>query len=90
MHQHEGLVHFMLRRQARSGAPYGDLLQEGRFALWQAILHFDPHRGVTFSTYGGVAIRNRIWRAVKLANRPQGGLPPPALANPLEVAEESI
>lgn len=88
--QHEGLVHFILRQQARGDVPYEDLLQEGRVALWQAILHFDPHRGVTFSTYAGVAIRNRIWRAVKQANRPQGRPSPPVLANPLEIAEESI
>lgn len=88
--QHEGLVHFILRQQARGGVPYEDLLQEGRIGLWQAILHFDPRRGVTFSTYAGVAIRNRIWRAVKQVNRPQGRLSPPALANPLEIAEENI
>jgi RNA polymerase sigma factor (sigma-70 family) len=90
IHQHEGLVHFILRQQARGDVPYEDLLQEGRIALWQAILHFDPHRGVAFSTYAGVAIRNQIWRAVKQAHRPQGRLSPPALANPLEIAEENI
>jgi len=88
--QHEGLIHVVLRRQSRGGVPYEDLLQEGRIALWQAILHFDPRRGVTFSTYAGVAIRNRIWRAVKRANRPQGRLSPPTLANPLEIAEERL
>ena len=58
--QHEGLVHVVLRRQARGGVAYEDLLQEGRIGLWQAVLHFDPHRGVAFSTYAGVAIERRI------------------------------
>jgi len=40
------------------------LLQEGRLGLWQAVLHFDPGRGVAFSTYAGVAIERRVWRAV--------------------------
>jgi RNA polymerase sigma factor (sigma-70 family) len=90
MRQHEGLVHFILRQRVRGAVPYEDLLQEGRIALWQAILHFDPHRGVTFSTYAGTAIRNRMWRAVKQDNRPQGRLSAPVLANPLAIAEEGI
>jgi RNA polymerase sigma factor (sigma-70 family) len=87
---HEGLIHVVLRRQARGGVPYEDLLQEGRIALWQAILHFDPHRGIAFSTYAGVAIRNQIWRAVKVANRPQVWLPPPVPVNLREIAEENL
>jgi len=90
MRQHEGLVHFILRRRVRGDVPYEDLLQEGRIALWQAILHFEPRRGVTFSTYAGAAIQNQMWRAVRWDNRPQGGLSPPVLANPLEIAEERI
>jgi len=90
MHQHERLVHFILRQQASGGVPYEDLLQEGRIALWQAILHFDPRRGVTFASYAGVAIRNQIWRAVKIANRPQVWLPPPAPVNLREIIEENL
>jgi len=90
MRQHEGLVHFILRRRVRGDVPYEDLLQEGRIALWQAILHFDPHRGIAFSTYAGTAIRNQMWRAVRRDNRPQGRLSPPALANLLAIAEEHI
>jgi RNA polymerase sigma factor (sigma-70 family) len=90
MRQHEGLVHFILRQRVRGDVPYEDLLQEGRIALWQAILHFDPHRGVTFSTYAGTAIRNQMWRAVKRDNRPQGRLPTSVFANPLAIAEEGI
>lgn len=90
MRQHKGLVHVVLRRQARGGVPYEELLQEGRIGLWQAILHFDPQRGVAFSTYAGAAIRHQIWRAVRQANRPPGWLPVPAPVNPLEMAEENL
>lgn len=86
MHRHEGLVHAVLRQQARGDVPYDDLLQEGRIALWQAILHFDPHRGVAFSTYAWVAIQRRIWRAVAQANWPQGRLPTSETPDPLEEA----
>ena len=86
MHRHEGLVHAVLRQQARGDVPYDDLLQEGRIALWQAILHFDPHRGVAFSTYAWVAIQRRIWRAVAQAHRPQGRLSLPETPDPLEEA----
>ena len=88
--QHERLVHFILRQRVHGDVPYEDLLQEGRIGLWQAILHFDPHRGIAFSTYAGTAIRNQMWRAVKRDNRPQGRLSPPVPANPLAIAEESI
>ena len=64
LRQHEGLVHAVLRRQACGDAAYADLLQEGRLGLWQAVMHFDPARGVAFSTYAWVAIERRVWRAV--------------------------
>ena len=90
MHQHDGLVHLILRRRVYGDVPYEDLHQEGRIALWQAILHFNPHRGIAFSTYAGTAIQNQMWRAVRWDNRPQGRLSPPAPANPLAIAEENI
>jgi RNA polymerase sigma factor (sigma-70 family) len=64
LRQHEGLVHAVLRRQACGDAAYTDLLQEGRLGLWQAVMHFEPGRGVAFSTYAWVAIERRVWRAV--------------------------
>lgn len=90
LRQHEGLVHCVLRRQARGDVAYDDLLQEGRIALWQAVLHFDAGRGVAFSTYAGAAIAHRIWQAVARANRPQGGLPLPDPLDPCQVAEEHV
>jgi RNA polymerase sigma factor (sigma-70 family) len=88
--RHEGLVHVVLRRQARGGEAYEDLLQEGRIALWRAVLRFDSQRGVTFSTYAGVAIKRRIWDAVARANRPQGKQTIPELPDPLTLAEEQL
>jgi RNA polymerase sigma factor (sigma-70 family) len=90
MRQHAGLAHLVLRRQHHGGLAYEDLLQEGRIALWQAVLHFDPHRGIAFSTYAGVAIERRIWRAVAQSNRSQGWLPSAPPPNPLQEAEERL
>jgi RNA polymerase sigma factor (sigma-70 family) len=90
MHQHERLAHFILRRRVCSDVPYEDLLQEGRIALWQAILHFNPQRGIAFSIYAGTAIQNQMWRVARRANRPQGRLSAPVQANPLEITEENI
>jgi RNA polymerase sigma factor (sigma-70 family) len=90
MRQHEGLVHTVLRRQARGGVGYAELLQAGRIGLWQAVLHFDPHRGIAFSTYAGVAIERWIWRVVARANRPRGRLPLPEPPNPRQMAEENL
>lgn len=73
LRQHEGLIHAVLRRQACGDAAYADLLQEGRLGLWQAVMHFDPARGVAFSTYAWVAIERRVWRAVaRSRDRPVG------------------
>ncbi len=66
---HEGLIHLVLRRQYVGDTTYADLLQEGRIAVWQAILHFDVGRGVAFSSFACVAIRRRIWCAVGRAER---------------------
>jgi RNA polymerase sigma factor (sigma-70 family) len=90
LRRHEGLVHVVLRRQARGGEAYEDLLQEGRIALWRAVLRFDPQRGVAFSTYAGVAIKRRIWDAVARANRPQGWQAVPEPPDPLMLAEEQL
>ena len=64
MGQHEGLVHVVARRQWRGCLSYEETVHEGRIGLWRAILGFDPGRGVSFSTYAGVAIARRVWRAV--------------------------
>jgi RNA polymerase sigma factor (sigma-70 family) len=90
MRRHEGLVHTVLRRQSSGPLSYAEVLQAGRIGLWQAALHFDPARGVAFSTYAGVAIQRRIWQAVKQAQRPQGWLAPEEPVDPRAVAEERL
>jgi RNA polymerase sigma factor (sigma-70 family) len=70
--RHERLVHSVLRRQWRGDVACADLLQEGRIGLWQAIMHFDPHRGNAFSTYAWHAIARRMWRAVRVDSRQRG------------------
>jgi RNA polymerase sigma factor (sigma-70 family) len=88
--QHEGLVHYVVRRQAGGSLAYEDLLQVGRVGLWQAVLHFDVGRGVAFSTYACVAIERWVWRAVKGDGRPQGGLPGLASVDLRDIAEEAV
>lgn len=67
--RHERLLHAILRRQWRGEVACADLLQEGRIGLWQAVMHFDPHRGVAFSTYAWHAIERRMWRAVRMDSK---------------------
>jgi len=67
--RHERLVHSVLRRQWRGDVTCADLLQEGRIGLWQAVLHYDPQRGVAFSTYAWYAIARRMWQAVLVGRR---------------------
>ncbi|HNT77570.1 MAG TPA: hypothetical protein PKH77_21350 [Anaerolineae bacterium] len=47
--------------------PYAELVQAGRLALWQAVLHFEPQRGVQFSTHGGLAVERTLWAVVRQA-----------------------
>ncbi len=86
---HEGLIHFLVRRQAGGGMAYDDLVQEGRIALWRAVLGFDPQRGVAFSTYAGKAIERRIWQAVARARRQQREGVPFEEVDELETVEEA-
>jgi RNA polymerase sigma factor (sigma-70 family) len=100
LRRHEKLVHAVLRRQWRGEAAIADLLQEGRIGLWNAILHFDPHRGYAFSTYAWYAIQHKMQRAVHRecrhrelveARAQRESIRPEAEApDPLSVAEESL
>jgi RNA polymerase sigma factor (sigma-70 family) len=65
MARHAGLVHTVVQRQWSGGWAYADIVQEGRIGLWQALLKYDPTRGVAFSTYAGVAIAHQVWAAVR-------------------------
>lgn len=66
MRQHDGLVHYIIRRQWHGSLTYAQVLQEGRIGLWRAILGFDPEQGFAFSSYASVAIARQVWRAVAL------------------------
>jgi RNA polymerase sigma factor (sigma-70 family) len=62
MAQHDRLVPWTIRRYGRDVLPYEEAQQAGRIGLWQALLHFDPARGVTFASYAVVAIGRTIYR----------------------------
>lgn len=89
LRRHEGLVHFVLHRQSRYGMAYEDLAQEGRIALWKAVLAFDPQRGAAFSTFAVRIIQWRMWQAIARFKRQQRLLPLPEQADPLEALEEA-
>lgn len=74
MRKHDGLVYAVLRRQWGGQAEYEETVQAGRIGLWQAILHYDERRGVQFSSYAWIAIRNQIWGEVKRAWQEGKGL----------------
>ena len=84
---HEGLIHLTVRQQASGNATYDELLQEGRLALWRAILRYDPARGIAFSSFACLVMRRQIWRAVVLAGRYGGWLGPPESWDPAEEVE---
>jgi RNA polymerase sigma factor (sigma-70 family) len=96
MARHDGLVQVVVRRQVLGELPFDEALQAGRIGLWQAILHFDLHRGVAFSTYAWTCIMRHVWRAVKEHTRQRqpplpwkGGCDPPGeAADPIALCEE--
>ena len=65
MARHEGLVVYAVNRQNLGDMPFKEAVQAGREGLWHAILGYDPHRGMQFSTYAYVAIVRRVWQIVK-------------------------
>lgn len=67
LHQHEGLIHAIIRREGSGSLTCEEALQAGRIGLWRAILNYDPARGTAFSTYAWVAIRRHIHRAATQA-----------------------
>ncbi len=48
-----------------AGFEVDDLIQEGCFALLEAIRYFKPALGNLFSTYAGTSIRNRLARYIE-------------------------
>lgn len=74
LREHRGLVWWMVSRQGWGKADYADLYQEGQIGLWQAILRYDPGRGVAFSTYACAVIRYQVWAAVRHSLKAEGWL----------------
>lgn len=58
------LVYATVRRYWRPShpVPYEDIVQTGMVALTNAARHFDPSRGLAFSTYAVTAIRNDLFK----------------------------
>jgi len=65
MAHHDGLVQAVVRQQVLGDLPFAEALQAGRIGLWQAMVGFDPGRGLAFSTYAWPCIMHQVWRAVK-------------------------
>jgi RNA polymerase sigma factor (sigma-70 family) len=89
LRQHDGLVPWVIQRDCRSDLPYAELVHEGQIALWQAIMHYDPGRGVAFSSYAVPVIRHRLWRLVRETQRPQGHGMLAAADDPAELAAQA-
>lgn len=62
---HLGLAHYWARKFARRPDDYDDVVQMAVLGLLRACAKFDPSRGVQFSTYASVAIRQSIVRELK-------------------------
>ena len=86
--QHEGLVRWVVRRQRLGPLAYADAVHEGRIGLWQAIRHYDPARGTTFSTYAVPAITHAIWGAVAREQTSLRSCPTDSLVTPDDLCEQ--
>ncbi len=64
----EALVHWTVRRQWLGRLGYQDAVQEGRIALWRALVGYDANRG-ELSSYAVVAIQRSVWQAARRAQR---------------------
>lgn len=82
MARHEGLVHAVVRRQWGGTLSYEERLHTGRIGLWHALEHYDPNRGVAFSTYAWPAITRQVWRAVRVAEPEAPSSKPSAIPSP--------
>ncbi len=63
------LVVYLARAYRNRGLPMLDLIEEGNLGLIQAADRFDPGRGLRFSTYAAIWIRQAILRSVAEQSR---------------------
>lgn len=85
MYENKALVWVMTVRQYPLDAEYADLHQEASIGLWQAVLHFDPARGIRFSTYACASIMHRVWLIAKRSRRAEGWLEAKRAGDSLEL-----
>jgi RNA polymerase sigma factor (sigma-70 family) len=69
MARHDGLVHAVVRRHGLGVLSFAEALQAGRQGLWRAIRHYDPRRGLAFSTYAWPCILRQVWRDAQVQAR---------------------
>jgi RNA polymerase primary sigma factor len=58
------LVRWLAGKYINRGLPIFDLIQEGNIGLIKAVEHFQPNRGIRFSTYATLWIKRSIERAL--------------------------
>ncbi len=58
------LVRWIASKYINRGLPIFDLIQEGNIGLIKAVEHFQPNRGIRFSTYATLWIKRSIERAL--------------------------
>ncbi len=63
------LVVYLARNYRNRGLPMLDLIEEGNLGLIQATDRFDPGRGLRFSTYAAIWIRQAILRGIAEQSR---------------------
>jgi RNA polymerase primary sigma factor len=63
------LVVYLARNYRNRGLPMLDLIEEGNLGLIQASDRFDPGRGLRFSTYAAIWIRQAILRGIAEQSR---------------------
>ena len=63
------LVVHVARAYRDRGLPFLDLIEDGNLGLMQAVDHFEPERGLRFSTYSSLWIRQAILRGLAEQSR---------------------
>lgn len=65
LRQHSRMVRALAHIYTLRGADLEDMIQEGLLALLSAIEHFDPQRGVWFTTYARLCVERRMRSVIR-------------------------